>query len=211
MRSRDAKNKKMENIREDLRVKKTKKALNESFVALLNEKSFDAITVNELCDRAGIRRATFYKHYTDKFDFLAAYVHTLRDRFDTIVWSSTVEDSDGTDYSEYFVAYAMRLISFISRNTTIIENLMRSNLLPSLITIVAEQNYKDTLERLITGVETGKLKLLTSPETVAGMFVGGVSTVVFAWLRTGREKPADKLAEEVGSYIHRVLDQSFVK
>ena len=201
----------MEIIREDLRVKKTKKALNESFVALLNEKSFDDITVNELCDRAGIRRATFYKHYADKFAFLAAYVHTLRDRFDTIVWNSTVEESDGSDYSEYFVAYAMRLISFVSRNTTIIDNLLKSNLLPSLITIVAEQNYRDTLERLNNGVETGKLKLLTSPETVAGMFVGGVSTVVFAWLNTGRIKPADKLAEEVGAYIHRVLDQSFIK
>lgn len=201
----------MEIIREDLRVKKTKKALNESFVALLNEKSFDDITVNELCDRAGIRRATFYKHYADKFAFLAAYVHTLRDRFDTIVWNSTVEESDGSDYSEYFVAYAIRLISFVSRNTTIIDNLLKSNLLPSLITIVAEQNYRDTLERLNNGVETGKLKLLTSPETVAGMFVGGVSTVVFAWLKTGRIKPADKLAEEVGAYIHRVLDQSFIK
>ena len=201
----------MEIIREDLRVKKTKKALNESFVALLNEKSFDDITVNELCDRAGIRRATFYKHYADKFAFLAAYVHTLRDRFDTIVWNSTVEESDGSDYSEYFVAYAVRLISFVSRNTTIIDNLLKSNLLPSLITIVAEQNYRDTLERLNNGVETGKLKLLTSPETVAGMFVGGVSTVVFAWLKTGRIKPADKLAEEVGAYIHRVLDQSFIK
>ena len=201
----------MEIIREDLRVKKTKKALNESFVALLNEKSFDDITVNELCDRAGIRRATFYKHYADKFAFLAAYVHTLRDRFDTIVWNSTVEESDGSDYSEYFVAYAMRLISFVSRNTTIIDNLLKSNLLPSLITIVAEQNYRDTLERLNNRVETGKLKLLTSPETVAGMFVGGVSTVVFAWLKTGRIKPADKLAEEVGAYIHRVLDQSFIK
>ena len=201
----------MEIIREDLRVKKTKKALNESFVALLNEKSFDDITVNELCDRAGIRRATFYKHYADKFAFLAAYVHTLRDRFDTIVWNSTVEESDGSDYSEYFVAYAVRLISFVSRNTTIIDNLLKSNLLPSLITIVAEQNYRDTLERLNNGVETGKLKLLTSPETVAGMFVGGVSTVVFAWLNTGRIKPADKLAEEVGAYIHRVLDQSFIK
>ena len=105
----------------------------------------------------------------------------------------------------------MRLISFVSRNTTIIDNLLKSNLLPSLITIVAEQNYRDTLERLNNGVETGKLKLLTSPETVAGMFVGGVSTVVFAWLKTGRIKPADKLAEEVGAYIHRVLDQSFIK
>ncbi len=194
---------------EDLRVRKTKKALCEAFVQLLHEKNFDELTVNELCDRAGIRRATFYKHYADKFAFLSAYVHTLRDRFDSIVWKPASEKCGAPDYSQYFVSYAMRLIDFISRHLTIIENLMNSNLLPSLITIVAEQNYVDTYERLQQCISNGNLKLLTSPETVAGMLVGGVSTTVFAWLKTGREKPAAKLAEEVGIFIHRVLDQSF--
>ena len=50
--------------KEDLRVKKTKRVLTEAFFKLLNEKPFEEITVNELCDRADVRRATFYKHYT---------------------------------------------------------------------------------------------------------------------------------------------------
>ena len=52
--------------KEDLRVRKTKKAIAEAFMALLEEKNYDEITVNELCDRAGVRRTTFYKHYKDK-------------------------------------------------------------------------------------------------------------------------------------------------
>ena len=72
--------------KEDLRVRKTKKALFDAFIKLLSQKPFDEITVNELCDEAGVRRATFYKHYSDKFDFLTAYVRLLRDRIDRMIW-----------------------------------------------------------------------------------------------------------------------------
>jgi AcrR family transcriptional regulator len=74
-------------VKEDLRVKKTKKALYDAFMTLLSEKQFEDITVNELCDAAGVRRATFYKHYSDKFDFLTAYVRLLRDRIDRMIES----------------------------------------------------------------------------------------------------------------------------
>lgn len=188
---------------EDLRVRKTKKALNDAFVALLCERSFDEITVNELCDAAGIRRATFYKHFADKFAFLTYYVSTLRDRFDNIIWKSA--GGDTANYSDYFVAYAMRLIDFISENAVIIENFTSSNLLPSLITIVAEQNFRDTRDRLAAASEAGQLKLIASPETVSAMLVGAVSTTVFAWLKTGRKRSKELVASEIATFIQRVL------
>ena len=44
---------------EDLRVRKTKKALNDAFVSLLREKGFDQLTVNELCDKAEGKEVQF--------------------------------------------------------------------------------------------------------------------------------------------------------
>ena len=54
----------------DLRVRKTYEALMRAFEDLLTGKTFDDITVNELCERAMIRRPTFYSHFEDKYDFL---------------------------------------------------------------------------------------------------------------------------------------------
>lgn len=54
----------------DLRIVKTRKALFDAFLELVSEKPFDAITVNEICKRALVRRATFYNHFADKYDFL---------------------------------------------------------------------------------------------------------------------------------------------
>lgn len=50
---------------EDARIRCTRLALDRALVALLQEKRLDAITVRELCDRAGVSRATFYRHYED--------------------------------------------------------------------------------------------------------------------------------------------------
>ncbi|GGI03909.1 TetR/AcrR family transcriptional regulator [Mammaliicoccus vitulinus] len=54
----------------DLRVIKTKKALNETLIKLLTIKNFSDITVNEICEKSLIHRTTFYKHFMDKFDLL---------------------------------------------------------------------------------------------------------------------------------------------
>lgn len=51
----------------DLRVIKTKRNIEESFIYLLGQKDFYKITVQDILDRALINRSTFYKHYTDKY------------------------------------------------------------------------------------------------------------------------------------------------
>jgi AcrR family transcriptional regulator len=55
----------------DLRVKKTRIAIRSAFWSLAMEKGLDRITVSEVCDRAMINRATFYRHYEDLRDLTA--------------------------------------------------------------------------------------------------------------------------------------------
>src|SRR6266699_1737973 len=54
----------------DPRVKRTRKLLRDAVVELLAEKSFHAINVQEVADRATVNRATFYAHFVDKFALL---------------------------------------------------------------------------------------------------------------------------------------------
>lgn len=51
----------------DLRVKRTKKAVQDAFIALRRKKPIEKITVTELSELAGINKATFYLHYADIF------------------------------------------------------------------------------------------------------------------------------------------------
>src|SRR5215813_12739484 len=54
----------------DARVKRTRDALGDALVALMQEKPFDTISVQDVLDRAKVGRSTFYSHYSDKDDLL---------------------------------------------------------------------------------------------------------------------------------------------
>ena len=60
--------------RVDPRITRTRKLIRDALTSLLAEKSFEAITVQDVAERATINRATFYAHYTDKFALLDALV-----------------------------------------------------------------------------------------------------------------------------------------
>ena len=61
---------KKKEVKMDIRVRYTKKAIAGAFLERLEEKPVNRITVREVCDGAGINRSTFYKYYHDCFDLM---------------------------------------------------------------------------------------------------------------------------------------------
>jgi AcrR family transcriptional regulator len=54
----------------DRRVRKTRQALRHALLALVLEKGYESVTVQDIIDRADVGRSTFYAHFTDKQDLL---------------------------------------------------------------------------------------------------------------------------------------------
>ena len=63
--------------RRDPRVVRTKHALGAALIELMLEQPFDTITVQDVLDRAGVGRATFYAHFRNKRDLF----HSEHERF----------------------------------------------------------------------------------------------------------------------------------
>ncbi len=59
---------------EDLRVRRTRKMLQEALIELTVEKGFAVVTVRDVTERAMVNRSTFYRHYLDKYDLLDQYM-----------------------------------------------------------------------------------------------------------------------------------------
>lgn len=53
--------------------RRTRQAVSEALHALMLEKSYDSITVQNLLDQSGISRSTFYSHFDGKDDVLVSY------------------------------------------------------------------------------------------------------------------------------------------
>ncbi len=54
----------------NVRVRRTQKLLREALIELIEERSFEALTIGELTERAMVSRAAFYRNYQDKYDLV---------------------------------------------------------------------------------------------------------------------------------------------
>ena len=72
----------MEQVKkEDLRVRKTRKAIHNAFKEMICEMDYDQITIKELTQRAQINRKTFYLHYASLDDLLEEFQEEIADHF----------------------------------------------------------------------------------------------------------------------------------
>ena len=62
----------------DRRVQRTHQLLRGALVALIQEKGFEALTVQDIIDRANVGRATFYAHFDNKEDLLVSGLEEFR-------------------------------------------------------------------------------------------------------------------------------------
>jgi len=70
-------------VKTDKRIRRTRDTLGDALVELIQEKSFDDITVQEILDRAGVGRSTFYTHYRDKDDLFLSDVEEFFEMLST--------------------------------------------------------------------------------------------------------------------------------
>lgn len=72
----------------DKRIIKTKRTIKQTFIALLQKKPFEKITVTDLCEEGCISRITFYTHYEDKYalvdEMMSDYVAEAMDDYHTL-------------------------------------------------------------------------------------------------------------------------------
>ncbi len=188
-------------MKEDLRVQKTKAALFRAFYELLAEKSFESITVNELCERAMVRRATFYKHYRDKQDFLLGIVKRFRENFHQIISAG----NEKITLAEYFLRYTISTITHVTSHEQIVKNILSSQMREPFLNVVMQNNYLDAVEHINMAASMG-LCLSVSTEVAASMIVGGTSLLIINWFEGGMSPPRDVLEADIKTIINRILE-----
>ena len=68
-------------MKKDARVRYTKMVLKNALLELMETKPMNKITVKEICERAQLNRATFYKHYSDCYELLESIENDIFKKF----------------------------------------------------------------------------------------------------------------------------------
>lgn len=184
----------------DLRIQKTYKALIDAFLQLLQTKRFENITINELCELAMVRRATFYKHFADKYEFFTFFVQWIQNEFRNR-FAHKEQDRNGVSPYIDIIRFAL---DFLDENETLVHSVMESNAFPLLLDLISEQIILDVKERLRTDQNNGK-ELLLSPELMAFSYTGALLNILRWWI--GHKEQMSK--EEIVAQIQKVFDKLY--
>ena len=74
----------------DRRAQRTRQILEQAFLDVLKEKSFTAMSIQEITERANVHRGTFYAHFADKYALLEAII---REEFRDVLTSTLPSES----------------------------------------------------------------------------------------------------------------------
>lgn len=182
----------------DLRIQKTHKALIDAFQQLLTEKRFEQITVNELCELAMVRRATFYKHFADKYEFFTFFVQSVQQEF-----RRRTEPAQQEGISPYIdiIRFGM---DFIDGNEALVQSVVESSAFPLLLDLLSEQIIRDVKEWLEKDQAEGK-ELLLSPELMAFSYTGALLHILRWWI-----DHRDQMSkEEIVAQMRKVFDKLY--
>jgi AcrR family transcriptional regulator len=94
----------------DPRAKRTRSLILQAFGALLAEKGFEGISVQDVTDKAEINRATFYKHFVDKYALLD---YTIKELFEKEIEKRTLDACHYTP--ENLRSLILAVCEFLSR------------------------------------------------------------------------------------------------
>jgi AcrR family transcriptional regulator len=177
----------------DLRVIKTHKALTDAFWQMLGEKKFEDIAVNELCDRAMVRRATFYKHFADKFDFFAFVVRGKQAEFDAQIW----QQADDAQPQSFYLGVIQHTLDFLNSNKKLVQTVLESNMLPTVLDILSRQIALDITRKLREDAQND-IPHPASPEVMAQFFTGALVYTARWWVTQKKVSEAELMEELTG-------------
>jgi AcrR family transcriptional regulator len=184
----------------DRRVQRTRQALRTALLELIKEKDYDAISTEEITERANVGRATFYKHYKDKEDLLLEEFSEMANEkvqvLSEIPFSVWLQ-SEGTAESEGKTSAPPLLILFehIYENSELYYILLKSE----KSSRVVERIRKIATEAIATFMQT-KAKANPVPfhfkvpiEFVAAFFSGALLSTIDWWLEEGMRHPPKEM------------------
>lgn len=173
----------------DPRKRRTRQLLHQALVELMAEKGFDAISVQDIAERATINRATFYDHFEDKNALLD---YGIRELFRDALRKDLLPDArlNGENLRRLIELTCQFLSSFYSRCA-----MTYSRLEP-----IVERQVRTQLYALLLGWLTGKRSYdalgYVAPELKATIASGAILATAQYWVRH-QEIPLAELSRQV--------------
>ncbi|MCM1544568.1 MAG: TetR family transcriptional regulator C-terminal domain-containing protein [Ruminococcus sp.] len=171
-------------VKEDRRIRKTKKALRESLFELLEEKSINQITVTELTNMADVNRSTFYLYYNDVFDMM----EKIQDEIYNVLLECVVKSTSEFSEPEDFFKYCVKFLDFCKENHSVCHFVVRND---------CNNQLADRIKRAVCDVVPNSAKHFSQDDPryyLTTFALSGMISVIIEWMNNGMKIPSEDMA-----------------
>ena len=156
----------------DRRVLRTRRQLSEAILALILERSYESITIQDITERADLNRATFYLHYGSKEELL---VDSLETHFDELVQLLEAEANGEPPWGNPL--HMQRVFEYVAENQALFRTVLSQQGLgyvtSSVIRYIAAYNER---QMVLAQVATDPL-----PASMISWHVAGSLFALISW------------------------------
>ena len=181
----------------DPRVRRTRQLLQNAMMQLMQEKSLESITVQDIAARAGVNRATFYAHFEDKNALLN---HMVREMFQMRLDAKLPQDPAlTTDSLRLLIVTTCEYMGEIIGHCAPVTHMNEHAMMFIQVQVHLRELVQDWLHKSGAGTAV--------PETVALTTSWAIWGSVFQWAREGSKIPAARLTEQILTQLQSGLQQ----
>ena len=180
------------NSSEDRRIARTKAAIREALVALIEEKGFDALTVKDIATRANINRGTFYLHYKDKFDLLDQTLEDIARDVESILLEITNFSVADFSNDQKPSAVMVKVFEYFNANASLMQAILATKGNYALQNKIKKIMWHNIFEKnYATFIKKENLRV---PSKYLVSYIAAHFGVVQEWLENGRRETPEEMA-----------------
>ncbi|GFH41868.1 transcriptional regulator [Lactococcus hodotermopsidis] len=158
----------------DLRVKRTNKLITQAFIKLLQTKTFEKITINDISNEAMINRATFYSHFKDKTDLFEQIIDKFLGDFTSVLDEGNLIDKNSINIKK-IEENLTKFFEFIKENPTLAQitvTYSNAEMLSNRLLAILSEHYSEIFESLDVRNEALKIPTDFVVSYIASIFIG---------------------------------------
>lgn len=178
----------------DRRILKTKRAIYEALVELMQKKKLNSITVTELAAAANINRKTFYTYYSTVNDVLDEVINEL---------ISSLKDLMYTMSEDYNMLSPQTLFAFLNTIMSDVD-IVRALFTSDNGNMLFNKLQKALQETLLKELIDNDIKMNIPPEQyplISSFVAGGMIYVYYEWITNPNGTSLDEMARTLTTLI----------
>jgi AcrR family transcriptional regulator len=183
----------------DLRIRRTYKLLFEALIALLKERSFEKISVTDICERAMVHRTTFYKHFEDKYHLLQLSIKELQKDFN----ERSITSENYNNPQKYYLEIFRHALQYFTDNYHMVATIFTNtgDETSSFIITLYLLTTEDIAAKLEHFEKQGITKHSIPTPVMANFRAGALIALTNWWIRNGMPISIDDMLKYVDTMI----------